>query len=83
MARNTMHRTQISLEKWQYRYLVDQALRTRTSISEIIRGLISEHASRDVAGQRDADPIFGIIGLASGDGRPVGREHDHYLYGKE
>ena len=83
MARDSMHRTQISLEKWQYRYVVDQALRTRTSISEIIRRLISEQAGRVVAGQREGDPIFGIIGIASGSGQPVGREHDRYLYSKE
>ena len=29
------------------------------------------------------DPVFDLIGIGKGDGSPVAREHDKYLYGKK
>ncbi len=29
------------------------------------------------------DPVFDLIGIGAGDGSPVAREHDKYLYGKK
>ena len=83
MVHEAMHRTQISLEKWQYQYLVEQACRTQTSISDVIRRLITQEASTQPPGDRRTDSIFDIIGIAEGDGTRGGREHDRHLYGEE
>ena len=83
MSQDSMHRTQISLEKWQYQYLVDRARQTRSSISDVIRRLVTQAAQAQEPAQRDGDPIFSIIGIGKGDGSPVSRDHDRYLYGKE
>ncbi len=77
-----MHRTQISLEKWQYQYLIEQARQTRTSISSVIRQMITKEIATSVPPRSDDDPLFSIIGMVQGDGQPVGRDHDRYLYGK-
>lgn len=75
------HRTQISLEDWQYQMLLDLSRKTRKSLSAIIRGLIEEKFSRKSSAIK-SDPLYGIIGLASGDGTAVSMEHDEHLYGK-
>ena len=74
----TKHRTQISLEDWQYHMLLDESRKTRKSLSQIIRDLVSEKFSR---GKKKRDSIFDIIGIAEGDGSSVARDHDKYLYG--
>lgn len=74
-----MHRSQILLEKWQYEYLADEARRQGKSISELVRGWLTEWIeSRRSHAQHD--PFFDIIGIGEGDGSPVGQEHDKYLY---
>jgi len=75
------HRTQISLEDWQYQMLLDLSRKTRKSLSAIIRDLIEEKFTSKSSAVK-SDPVFGIVGLASGDGAAVAREHDEYLYGK-
>ncbi len=75
------HRTQISLEDWQYQMLLDMSRRKRKSLSSIIRDLISEKFSKQAAASKE-DPLWGIIGLGAGDGSSVARDHDRFLYGK-
>jgi negative regulator of replication initiation len=78
-----MHRTQISLEKWQYQYVVERARQTQTSISDVIRRLVTQAAQAQSSALRESDPVYSIIGIGAGDGAPVSRDHDKYLYGKE
>lgn len=75
------HRTQISLEDWQYQMLLDLSRKTSKSLSAIIRDLVEEKFSKSSSALK-SDPLFGIVGLASGDGSAVAREHDEHLYGK-
>lgn len=75
------HRTQISLEDWQYEALLEMSKRTKKSLSGIIRDLITEKVSKQAA-KAEKDSILGIIGLGVGDGSPVAREHDRFLYAK-
>jgi hypothetical protein len=75
------HRTQISLEDWQYQILLEVSKRTKKSLSAIIRDLVSEKFSRQSV-KIKGDPIWGIVGMGAGDGSSVAREHDKFLYGK-
>ncbi len=80
--RSAKHRTQISLEEWQYHALSEMSRKTKKSLSSIIRELLSEKFL-EKAVKAENDPIFGIIGIGAGDGSPVAREHDNVLYGKK
>lgn len=75
------HRTQISLEDWQYQMLRDLSRKTHKSLSAIIRDLVVEKFTKTPSDRR-SDSLYGIVGLATGDGASVAREHDDYLYGK-
>jgi hypothetical protein len=74
-----MHRSQIILREDQYAYLVSEAQRQGTSISQVVRDLIDTHMTptQDL----DDDPFFDIIGMAEGDDPHAALDHDHYLYG--
>lgn len=78
----TKHRTQISLEDWQYQILIDISKKTKKSLSGIIRDLITENFSKKMVKSKK-DSIMGIIGLGAGDGSAVAKEHDKFLYGKK
>jgi len=77
----TKHRTQISLEYWQYQALQEMSKKTKKSFSGIIRDLIREKFSKETLKTKE-DTLWGIIGLGAGDGSPVAREHDRFLYAK-
>lgn len=74
-----MHRTQISLEREQHRLLGIEARRRGISLSALIRSLVDEYFSAD--GGSAQDPLEAVVGIGSGTGDPVGREHNRYLYG--
>ncbi len=74
-----MHRSQIMLKEHQHAYLVSEAQRQGKSISQIVRELIDEHMAR--SRDLENDPFFDIIGMVEGDGEPVGRSIDYYVYG--
>jgi len=76
------HRTQISLEKWQYQMLMELSRTTRRSLSAILRDLVDEKLTKTVS-DRKKDSLYGIVGMSSGDGASVAREHDEHLYGKK
>lgn len=73
------HRTQISLEPWQYEILMEQSRKTKKSLARIIREMIAEKFSGEKM-NRETDPIMGIVGMGSGDGAPIARDHDAVLY---
>ena len=75
------HRTQISLEDWQYQALQEMSKKTKKSLSGIIRDLIREKFSKETLKTKE-DALWGIIGLGAGDGSSVAREHDRFLYAK-
>jgi hypothetical protein len=76
------HRTQISLEDWQYNMLIEMSRKTKKSLSSIIRDLLAEKFSK-LPSDKKQDPLFELVGIGSGDGSPVAREHDRYLYSKK
>jgi len=76
-----VHRSQIMLKEHQYAYLVTESQRQDKSISQLMRELIDEHIER--IRDLENDPFFDIIGMVEGDGEPVGRNIDHYVYGIE
>lgn len=75
------HRTQISLEDWQYQILLEMSKKEKKSLSSIIREFLSEKFSKQVV-KTKKDSVWSIIGIGSGDGSPVAREHDSFLYSK-
>ena len=76
-----MHRTQISLEPEQYRKLGAEARRLGISLSALIRRLVDAHRGGAQGQEEEEDPLDAIAGIGRGDGAPVGREHNRYLYG--
>ena len=77
----TLHRTQVLLEDWQYQYLRQLSSKTNRSVSSILQEWVAESIRSRTQESTWQDPFFDIIGMVSGDGKPVGREHDRYLYG--
>ncbi|HHB12408.1 MAG TPA: hypothetical protein ENK62_04340 [Chromatiales bacterium] len=75
-----MHRTQIQLEEYQYRFLKAQAKRSGKSISALLRELV-DHQIRQSTGE--SDPLLEIVGLAEGPDEATARDHDRHLYGKK
>ena len=78
MMSDTMHRTQLLLDDWQYDALKAQARGSRRSLSDLVRQIVSEHlaAGAERAGNR-WDAVEGVA-----EGPPdLGAGHDGYLYG--
>lgn len=73
-----MHRTQLLLEPWQYEKLRSLAERGGTSISAVVREILSEHLGARAS--RAAERLSDVEGIAEGP-EDLGREHDRYLYG--
>jgi hypothetical protein len=46
-----------------------------------VRELVDEKLTITVS-SRKKDPLHGIVGMSSGDGASVAREHDDHLYGR-
>lgn len=74
-----MRRTQISLEPGQYHRLADEARRAGVSRSALIRRLLAEHFGEQPV-VASADSLDSIVGIGTGTGDAVGRDHDAYLY---
>ena len=76
------HRTQISLDDWQYQLLLHVSQKTRKSLSALIRDLITERFAAkpaDVA----TDPAFQIMAIGKSGHKNTARTHDAVLYGKK
>jgi len=76
------HRTQISLDDWQYQVLQDESRKTRKSLSALIREMITEKFTVRT-GANGRDPIFDIVGIGAGGHATTARDHDAVLYGKK
>ena len=75
------HRTQISLDDWQYQLLLDVSRKTKKSLSSLIRELITERFSAKPE-NINHDPIFDIVGIGNSGHKKTARNHDAVLYGK-
>ena len=76
------HRTQISLDDWQYQLLLDLSRKTKKSLSALIRELITEKLAPK-AGVAENDPIYSIVGIGGSGLKHTARDHDAVLYGKK
>jgi len=76
------HRTQISLDDWQYHVLMDLSRKTKKSLSALIREIVSEKFATK-PGEAGNDPLFGIVGIGSSGQKKSARIHDSILYGKK
>ena len=76
------HRTQISLDDWQYQVLLDLSRKTKKSLSALIRELITEKLATKV-GVAENDPIYSIVGIGGSGLKHTARDHDAVLYGKK
>jgi hypothetical protein len=75
-----LHRTQILLEPWQYDALRSAAEREGRSISNIVRGILTE--ALRTPDRPSGSWIREVAGIAS-DGNTSGQDHDDYLYGAQ
>jgi hypothetical protein len=69
------HRTQISLDDWQYQTLLDLSRKT-------IREMISEKFAPK-PGVAENDPVYSIVGIGGSGQKHTARDHDAVLYGKK
>jgi hypothetical protein len=76
------HRTQISLDDWQYQVLLDLSRKTKKSLSALIREMITEKLAPK-AGIAENDPIYSIVGIGGSGLKHTARDHDAVLYGKK
>ncbi|HEU0265819.1 MAG TPA: ribbon-helix-helix domain-containing protein [Geobacterales bacterium] len=76
------HRTQISLDDWQYQLLLDLSRKTKKSLSALIREIITEKFATSQM-EAGSDPLFGIVGLGSSGRKDTSRDHDGVLYEKK
>lgn len=74
-----MKRTNISLEEKQYQRVKDLAEREGKNISQIIRELIDKRLQPEVEDIKN-DTIFEVIGMGSGEGKSIAKDHDKLLY---
>ena len=73
-----MHRTQLSLESWQYEALKARARREGKSLAAVVRDILSSHLETDA--RRAAQRLEQVAGVAEGPA-DLGAGHDRYLYG--
>jgi hypothetical protein len=76
------HRTQISLDDWQYQTLLDLSRKTKKSLSALIREMISEKFAPK-PGVAEDDPVYSIVGMGGSGQKHTARDHDAVLYGKK
>jgi hypothetical protein len=76
------HRTQISLDDWQYQVLLDLSSKTKKSLSALIREMITEKLAPK-AGVAENDPIYSIVGIGGSGLKHTTRDHDAVLYEKK
>jgi hypothetical protein len=76
------HRTQISLDDWQYQVLLDLSRKTKKSLSALIREMLTEKLAPK-AGVAENDPIYSIVGIGGSGQKHTARDHDDVLYGKK
>lgn len=76
----TKHRTQISLDEWQYESLKARAQREGRSLSDVVREAVTEYLVDDTDGVASRRRLSEIRGIGS-DSETAGEDHDRVLYG--
>lgn len=74
------HRTQISLEGWQYDSLKARGEREDRSLSDLVREAVSEYLADRAAPPPGEGRLDRIRGIAA-DAEVAGKDHDRVLYG--
>lgn len=76
-----MKRVQLILEEWQHEWLAAESAHTSTSMSALLRQLLTEAIERRQMDQVADDPLWGVIGMASGPDDGITSENlDEFLY---
>jgi len=76
-----MKRVQLILEEWQQEWLASEAARTSTSMSALLRQLMTEAIEHRQMDEAADDPLWDVIGMAEGPDDGVSSENlDEYLY---
>jgi hypothetical protein len=76
-----MKRVQMILEEWQHEWLSEEAERQSTTMSALLRALITAAIEQKQAATLADDPLWGIIGIgASPDDGVTSENLDTFLY---
>ena len=76
-----MKRVQVILEEWQHQWLSEEAERQTSSISALLRELLTEAIERRQTQGWEDDPLWGVIGLGEGPDDGITSENlDQFLY---
>jgi len=76
-----MKRVQMILEEWQHEWLSEEAERQSTTMSALLRDLITAAIEQKQAATLADDPLWGIIGIGAGPDDGVTSENlDAFLY---
>lgn len=75
------HRTQISLDEWQYESLKVRGEHDGRSLSDLIREAVTEYLADEQAPPASRARLGRIRGIAS-DPEASGADHDRILYGR-
>ena len=75
----SMHRTQIILEEWQYQTLRARAEQEGRSISELVRDILRNTLAQPPRRKSRLQAMEGV----GQDRSARGREHDAFLYGSK
>lgn len=76
-----MKRVQLILEEWQHEWLGTEAEKSDTSMSALLRQLLTEAIELRQSANLADDPLWGIIGMAEGPDDGISSENlDEYLY---
>ncbi len=73
------HRTQVLLEDWQYRALKSLAESEGSSLSDMVRRLLTAQIRPRSSRRRGLQAIAGI----GQDPKASGKDHDRWLYGQD
>lgn len=76
-----MKRVQMILEEWQHEWLSEEAQRQTTTMSALLRELITTSIEQRQAATLADDPLWGIIGIGAGPEDGITSENlDTFLY---
>ena len=79
-----MKRVQVILEEWQQQWLAEEAERQSSSMSALLRELLTEAIERRRSQGWEDDPLWGAIGLGAGPDDGITSENlDEFLYATE
>jgi ribbon-helix-helix CopG family protein len=77
-------RMQILIDPEAKKMLEREAKSRNISVGQVIREAVELYEKESLSGEKDftdEDPLWDIVGIATGDEVDVSEEHDHYLYG--